>query len=126
MNEKHGVQESNSARKLSEQARLDYAGQIKSVRIARGMNQKDLSEASGVGRGTIINIENGKTVPQTDVLLRVMRALDMEPEDAAGLPEWLEGNLEIISKLLLKVPEERRTAVLSGIFTAIIQATPSN
>lgn len=125
MNTSENVQESTTSTRMSEQARLDYARQIKSVRLARGMNQKDLAEASGVGRGTIINIEHGKTIPQTDVLLRVMQALDMEHEGSAGRPEWLEGNLEIIANLLVNVPEDKRAAVLSGIFTAIIQATPN-
>ena len=118
------VQKLSAGRKLSEQERLDYARQIRGVRTLRGMSQADLAEAAGTGRGTIINIETGKTVPQGDVLLRIMRVLDMVTDDAPVVPEWVEGNLEIIGSMLLRVPESKRADVLSAIFTAIIQATP--
>lgn len=124
MDQRSDVQKLATGRKLDEQERLEYAKQIRGVRAMRGMSQADLAEAAGVGRGTIINIETGKTVPQGDVLLRLMRALDMLISDEEETPEWLSGNLEIIANMMLRVPESKRAEVLSAIFTAIIQATP--
>ena len=112
-------------RKLSEQERLQYSKQIKAVRLSKGMSQADLAEAANVGRGTIINIETGKTIPQGEVLVRIMRALDMVADEGETIPEWVQGNLAIIAKMLVRVPEDRRADVLSGIFSSIIKATPS-
>lgn len=125
MNSRQEVQESGTVRKLSEQERLQYAQQIKTVRLNKGMSQVDLAEAANVGRGTIINIETGKTIPQGEVLVRVMRALDMVADEGEHVPEWIQGNLAIIAKMLARVPEDRRADVLSGIFSSIIKATPS-
>lgn len=119
------VQKLSAGRKLNEQERLDYAKQVRIVRGMRGLSQSDLAEAAGVGRGTIINIETGKTIPQGDVLVRIMRVLGMVADDALDMPDWVEGNMEIIASMLMRVPESKRAEVLSSIFTAIIQATPS-
>lgn len=119
------VQKLSAGRKLNEQERLDYAKQVRIVRGMRGLSQSDLAEAAGVGRGTIINIETGKTIPQGDVLVRIMRVLGMVADDAPEMPDWVEGNVEIIASMLMRVPESKRAEVLSSIFTAIIQATPS-
>lgn len=118
------VQKLSAGRKLNEQERLDYAKQVRIVRGNLGLSQSDLAEAAGVGRGTIINIETGKTIPQGDVLVRIMRVLGMVVEEGPELPEWVEGNMEIIASMLMRVPEPKRAEVLSSIFTAIIQATP--
>lgn len=125
VNTRQEVQESGMVRKLSEQERLQYSKQIKAVRLSKGMSQADLAEAANVGRGTIINIETGKTIPQGEVLVRIMRALDMVADEGETVPEWVQGNLAIIAKMLVRVPEDRRADVLSGIFSSIIKATPS-
>lgn len=125
VNTRQEVQESGMVRKLSEQERLQYSKQIKAVRLSKGMSQADLAEAANVGRGTIINIETGKTIPQGEVLVRIMRALDMVADEGETIPEWVQGNLAIIAKMLVRVPEDRRADVLSGIFSSIIKATPS-
>lgn len=119
------VQKLSAGRKLNEQERLDYAKQVRIVRGMRGLSQSDLAEAAGVGRGTIINIETGKTIPQGDVLVRIMRVLGMVDNETPDMPDWVEGNMEIIASMLMRVPESKRAEVLSSIFTAIIQATPS-
>lgn len=125
MNQQGNVQKLSAGRKLNEQERLDYAKQVRTVRGMRGMSQSDLAEAAGVGRGTIINIETGKTIPQADVLVRIMRVLGMVEEDVPEMPDWVVGNVEIIANMLVRVPEPKRAEVLSSIFTAIIQATPT-
>lgn len=118
------VQESDSSVKLTEQERVAYAERVRGLRAERGMSQGDLAEAAGVGRGTVINIEGGKTIPQTDVLVRVMAALDAPIEAEYDLPDWITGNLKIIGGLLTRVPEEKRPAVLSDLMTAVLKAIP--
>lgn len=121
MNTISRVQESKSCPSMGEQSRVEHAKQIRPIRVMRGMSQNDLAEAAGVSRGTIINAESGRIVPQPDKLFHIMQALDMVVDPRLDLPEWVAGNLEIIGALLVRVPEHQRAAVLSDIFTVLVR-----
>lgn len=54
---------------------------IKSLRQAKGFKLMELSDAAGVSKGLLSKIENGRTVPSLPVLLSIIRALEMLPED---------------------------------------------
>ena len=50
---------------------------IKDLREEKGMTQEDLSEKSGVSRGTISALENGdERTTTTKTLLKIAKALD--------------------------------------------------
>lgn len=50
---------------------------IKEFREARGMTQEQLSQSSGISRGTISALENGTTrTTTTKTLLQIAKALD--------------------------------------------------
>lgn len=51
---------------------------IKARRQALGIDQKSLSEISGVAVHTISNIEQGKANPTVEILNRLAEALGME------------------------------------------------
>ena len=51
---------------------------IKQRRQLLGITQTDLSELSGVGLRTIVNLENGKGNPTLKVLSTIAEALGME------------------------------------------------
>lgn len=55
---------------------------LRKIRIDRGLTQNRLSEASGIGRTTITEIENG-THPNTTifVLCQLCKALRVTPND---------------------------------------------
>lgn len=54
---------------------------IKNLRQAKGFKLMELSDAAGVSKGLLSKIENGRTVPSLPVLLSIIRALEMLPED---------------------------------------------
>lgn len=54
---------------------------IKSLRQQRGTKLTDLADSAGVSKGLLSKIENGRTVPSLPVLLSIIRALEMLPED---------------------------------------------
>lgn len=54
---------------------------IKEVREARGMTQEELSEKSGVSRGTISALENGtERTTTTKTLVKIANALEIAVE----------------------------------------------
>lgn len=54
---------------------------IKSLRQQRETKLTDLADSAGVSKGLLSKIENGRTVPSLPVLLSIIRALEMLPED---------------------------------------------
>ena len=55
---------------------------LKEVRKKRGMTQKELAELSGVSRGTIVAIENGKAkVTTTKTLQKLAKTLNASMKD---------------------------------------------
>lgn len=58
---------------------------VKETRINRGYSQEKLAEKAGVSLRTVQRVENGKTDPQGDTLVRLAEALDVSPDDLA---EW--------------------------------------
>ncbi len=54
---------------------------IKHLRKERHTKLTDLAETAGVSKGLLSKIENGRTVPSLPVLLSIIQALEMVPED---------------------------------------------
>lgn len=55
---------------------------IKAIREKKGMTQEKLSETSGVSRAIIAGLESGaRTNTQTDTLVKIARALEVEVSD---------------------------------------------
>lgn len=49
-----------------------------SLRKSRGITQQEIAERTGMKRTNIVRIENGKSVPTIEVLVKLASALDME------------------------------------------------
>lgn len=57
--------------------RRELGRRLRVQRLARGLRQKDLAAASGVGEATLRRIEEGSTDARLSVLIRLLRALDL-------------------------------------------------
>lgn len=55
--------------------------QVKAMRTARGMSQKELASRVGVGRQAIYDMESGRYIPNTAVALRLAKILGCAVED---------------------------------------------
>src|SRR5918993_3284901 len=76
----------------------DRVEALKQLRRRRGLSQKDLAEASGVGQDTISGIESGRHEPRPSTLRKIAEALEVEvvdffrepvhPLDSAPRPGW--------------------------------------
>lgn len=58
-----------------------FPEKIKNTRTSRGFSQEKLAEKAGVSLRTVQRVENGKTDPQGDTLIRLAEALDVCPDD---------------------------------------------
>jgi transcriptional regulator with XRE-family HTH domain len=102
-------------------------GRVLKLRIKRGLNQKQLSEASGITQATISRIESGKVKElRSESLLRLARALGVTMEylidtDAKLTPKDIirsDPEAVRILKLYRTLTLEQR-ALFSGILDAL-------
>lgn len=92
---------------LSSEERAELATLVKPLRQTSGLTKKDVYDEAAISRQTLDNIENGATVPQADVLKRVLDVVGYEvdePEFAPQTQTWLV----MIGTLIETVPESRR------------------
>jgi len=59
---------------------MDFAKQLRIVRIARGVTQKELCTAAGVPEALISFIESGKIMPQPHIEAKLRAALSWPAE----------------------------------------------
>lgn len=93
--------------------------QIKAARKAKGVSQEELAVRLGVVRQTVSKWENGMSVPDADVLIKIAELLDvpvsqllgMEPE--SGSVQDMAGELARLNKeLAAKIQKEKLRAEL--------------
>lgn len=92
---------------LTADERAELAKLVKPLRQAGGLTKKVVYEEAGISRQTLDNIENGITVPQADVLKRVLEVVGHEvdePEFGPQTQTWLV----MIGTLIEAVPALRR------------------
>ena len=63
---------------------LEIGRKIKEVRINAGLSQEAFSKKIGVSRLTIINWENGKSVPTPELLYQLCRSFGISVEQLVG------------------------------------------
>ena len=66
---------------------------LKSPRISAGLSQSELARRAGVSRQAYLAIESGKSVPSTEVSLRLARVLGCSVESLFSLPYEEEGTV---------------------------------
>jgi len=51
---------------------------VRSARLRRGLSQQELADRAGLSRQWLVQLEQGKTNPTWDLVLRLMSALDLQ------------------------------------------------
>lgn len=59
------------------QVRVSLMGELVKARMEKGMTQQELEKESGVRQPVIARMESGKTSPQLDTLIKLLRPLGM-------------------------------------------------
>ena len=58
---------------------------IKTIRLSRGLNQRDVAEYLNIARSTYTNIENGRSDPDTAILLKLSQLFRCTIDELFGL-----------------------------------------
>lgn len=87
------------------------------LRVRRGLQQKELSERSGIGRAAISRYESGKASPSLSSLGRLLKALDVTPvEFARTLVQIGEGDEGSTGP---RRPDPRTLDSLEGVYMVV-------
>lgn len=92
---------------LTADERAEWAGRVKTLRLASDLTQQELATEAKTSRQTINNMENGFT-PQLATLKRVLNALGVDT-DPVQFEKQTEIWLATIGTLIEAIPEERRS-----------------
>lgn len=57
---------------------MEMADKIKNIRIDNNLSQEKFAELIGISRQSVIAYEKGKTIPQTDVLISICKAFNLD------------------------------------------------
>lgn len=115
----------NISEEWSESQRVEFAKQVKSLRVERGWLQSDLAKAAGVSRQTVSSTENGTRTPQSDLLGRMLKALGVNP----GEPEFDENTelwLTMFGTLIEAIPAERRQESVTAAMRELTRGVKGN
>lgn len=93
---------------------IDYSAvgkRISLTRKNRGMTQEQLAEKAELSNIYISHIENSRSIPSLETLMKLCSALDITPDEVLlGTKQDMENYLQsdIQKKLILCTPKERR------------------
>jgi len=93
---------------------VQFGGLIKKGRMAKGLTQAELARTARVSRTILSKLEQGKPRPvQTDVLDRILHALDLTPQLAANsvLEDRRRARMELRTRLDQQRSRHLRLAV---------------
>jgi transcriptional regulator with XRE-family HTH domain len=109
---------------------------LKEIRRQKGLSQKDLSDASGVGQDTISGIESGRHEPRPSTLRKLAEALDVQVADffrepalpkaeaprGAGQREKETPIFDVVRDAVLRQAEQDRQAFMRAVESDRAQA----
>ena len=72
---------------ITAEGRQVLGARIRTFREAAGFTQDALARAAGIGRATMIRLENGKHMPKLTTLRAIAQALDRQVEDLLNGPD---------------------------------------
>ena len=75
---------------------MDWSEKVKRMLADRNMNQKELSEKSGITRASISRYLKGNRRPRIDVVINFAKALGVEPEELLDEDEKVISSMEAI------------------------------
>lgn len=97
---------------MTQAERVEAAATIADIRERLGISQQELSDATGISRQTISNIERGATRPNSKSLERIFEALGVSdaPEFDAATEKWLV----MVGTLVERIPAQRRQKAMDS------------
>ena len=81
---------------------MEWSEKVERIMVDRNMNQKELSEKSGITRASICRYLQGKRRPRIDVVVNFAKALGVEPEELLDENEAVLSPMEAIKMCLAR------------------------
>ena len=75
---------------IAAQGRQTLGSRVRGLREASGLTQEALAQAAGIGRITLIRLENGRNIPKLSTLRAIAHVLEEPVEDLLSSPETTE------------------------------------
>ncbi len=105
--------------------KIDYQAlgrRLARIRRERGLTQEKLAERANLANNYISNIENGRSIPSLETVVKLCEALDATPNDL--LMETVQDSEEYMlheigDKISLCTPRERR--LIAGFATLLLE-----
>jgi transcriptional regulator with XRE-family HTH domain len=73
-------------------AQVAFSDRVRALRQNTGLSQEHFADRADISRGYMWKLENGKTNPSLDLIVKIATALDMSLADLfapmTGRPEW--------------------------------------
>lgn len=110
---------------LSMSERASYASRVKALRQGAELTQADVANLAGVSRATVVGIESGNTVPQAEVLAKVLRVLGLDIDETA-FSEQTELWLAMMGALIEAIPATRRESAVHAAMRALSEGLKPN
>ncbi|MDR1628773.1 MAG: helix-turn-helix domain-containing protein [Oscillospiraceae bacterium] len=94
---------------------------LSNIRKQQKLTQEKLAEKTNLANNYISNIENGRSIPSLETLIKLCEALEITPNDllvgtATTSPSYMVSDLDNILKIC--TPEEKK--LIEGIIRLII------
>lgn len=102
---------------VDREERAAWARLIRDLRRGKDLDQEQLASLADTTRRTIGSIERGDSVPQEDVLRRVLGVLGIDPEPETS--QDVRNFIALITPLLERLPAEVRAELQPRIVTMI-------
>ncbi|WP_169581809.1 MULTISPECIES: helix-turn-helix transcriptional regulator [Microbacterium] len=106
--------------KADHRERLSYAAVLADLIQRSSLLQKELAEASGVTARTIRNIVQGKSAPQADKILALLRALDVDVDGDDDLD--VRPYTKMLAQVIRRIAGEHRAAAVSDAIGVLSDA----
>lgn len=123
---------------MSDKVLYDIGRKIKSLRIENSYKQSDLASMSGITKGLVSKIENGRTVPSLPVLISILQSLKVNFQEFFSDIMFETGKNYFVIKPEDQTPIRKEDAygfeyrfifnktISSGIFEAVLLTIEPN
>lgn len=108
---------------MKENSRLAFADRLKELRISRGLTQRQLSEETGIGYGTIVNYENLQREPNSKNMARLEKYFNVSGAYLRGETDDPAPNLWESPSTLDEL-KKIDVSLLPGLLESYQQASP--
>ena len=89
----------------------DFTQNLKTFRMQKGFSQKQLATHLCIGIGNIARYERGEVMPKLDIVILIVKTLEVSLDTLCGLSKGTDTELEGLVQKVQKLDTKERTLV---------------